>query len=50
LDPASGQVLLSTSESLGEVSLANEGKDMWRIYLDHQVGDRDGLPVYWLVP
>lgn len=33
---------LVTSESLGEVVMSNEGRGMWRTYLEHQVGPGAG--------
>jgi hypothetical protein len=41
-DSSSGSVLLWSGDALHEVSLSNEGKDMWRTYLDYQVGAGDG--------
>ncbi|KAF8061305.1 VPS18 [Scenedesmus sp. PABB004] len=35
-DPAGGGVSLWSGEALHDVALANEGRDMWRIYLAHQ--------------
>jgi hypothetical protein len=36
-DSSSGSMLLWSGDALHEVSLSNEGKDMWRTYLDYQV-------------
>jgi hypothetical protein len=36
-DAASGVVALWSGEALHEVAMSNEDKDMWRIYLEHQV-------------
>lgn len=36
-DSSSGGMLLWSGDALHEVSLSNEGKDMWRTYLDYQV-------------
>lgn len=37
-DSSSGVLHLWSNEALHEVSMSNEDKDMWRIYLEHQVG------------
>lgn len=37
-DGSSGSMLLWSGDALHEVGLSNEGKDMWRTYLDYQVG------------
>jgi hypothetical protein len=37
-DASSGAVQLWSSDALHEVTMSNEDKDMWRIYLEHQVG------------
>jgi hypothetical protein len=37
-DASSGMVQLWSADSLHEVAISNEDKDMWRIYLQHQVG------------
>lgn len=36
-DSSTGALHLWSSEALHEVSISNEDKDMWRIYLEHQV-------------
>jgi hypothetical protein len=36
-DAGSGVVALWSGEALHEVAMSNEDKDMWRIYLEHQV-------------
>jgi hypothetical protein len=36
-DSSSGAMLLWSGDALHEVALSNEGKDMWRTYLDYQV-------------
>lgn len=36
-DSSSGAMLLWSGDALHEVTLSNEGKDMWRTYLDYQV-------------
>jgi hypothetical protein len=36
-DGSSGSMLLWSGDALHETSLSNEGKDMWRTYLDYQV-------------
>ena len=41
-DPSSSTIMLASNEALQEVGITNEGKDMWRIYLDHQVGGGTG--------
>lgn len=41
-DSSSGAMLLWSGDALHEVSLSNEGKDMWRTYLDYQVCVRRG--------
>jgi hypothetical protein len=37
-DASSGMVQLWSADALHEVAVSNEDKDMWRIYLEHQVG------------
>lgn len=44
-DSSSGSMLLWSGDALHEVTLSNEGKDMWRTYLDYQVGAGDGAGV-----
>ena len=36
-DPSSGAVQLWSGDALHEVTLSNEGRDMWRVYLELQV-------------
>jgi hypothetical protein len=36
-DSSSGTITLWSAEALHEVTMTNEGQDMWRIYLEHQV-------------
>jgi len=38
-DSSSGAIHLWSGEALHDVSLSNEGKDMWRTYLEYQVGE-----------
>jgi hypothetical protein len=41
-DGSSGSIHLWSADALHDVSMTNEGRDMWRIYLEHQVGVKMG--------
>jgi hypothetical protein len=36
-DSSSGSILVWSGDALHEATLSNEGKDVWRTYLDYQV-------------
>lgn len=42
-DSSSGSMLVWSGDALHEVTLSNEGKDMWRTYLDYQVSQHKPL-------
>lgn len=45
-DCSSGSIQLWSAETLHDVTLSNEGKDMWRIYLEHQVWEQLGTACF----